>query len=382
MESTFENGWRMFRTSFGELGSRLFIEGDVPGAASPRPAEPQGRNVLTLPAGGWRIRRDEPNVLVLDHGRFRIDGGEWSEKLFFIKLDAALRALLGKPPRGGSMLQPYITAGRKPERTLNTELEFAFSCRELPKCDVALGIERPDLYAIEINGETLEKIDVGEWADPAVRKLKLPAGMLRIGENRITLRCDYHEMLPGIEALFILGDFGVRDDAIVELPDTVAMGDWCEQGFPHYAGNFTYVRNVTVAKTEGGRAVLPRIRRVARRAARSERQRRRNASAPVGAVPTGDRRRTRGRRQRDRDHRLRAPAQRPRTVLSGRDVAGVERTAAVQKLPAAGAPTGAVRSVGTAETDPLNNHAARCSPDGFFDVCRQVPQRAVEQMIG
>ena len=241
VESAFRDGWRIFRTSFAELGSRLFIEGDAPAALSERPALPTGESVLTLPENGWRVRRDEPNVLVLDHGRFRTDGGEWSEKLFFIKLDAALRALLGKPPRGGSMLQPYINAGRKPERTLRTELEFAFECREVPKCDVELAIERPELYSITVNGEALEPVDTGFWADPAVRKLKLPARMLEVGENRINLGCDYHEMLPGVEALFILGDFGVRDDAIVELPAAVKIGDWCAEGFPHYAGNFTYV---------------------------------------------------------------------------------------------------------------------------------------------
>ena len=251
VESTFRNGERIFRTSFGELGSRLFIEGDVPCGISPRPAEPAGENVLTLPFDNWRVRRDEPNVLVLDHGRFRVDGGEWSEKLFFIKLDAALRALLGKPPRGGSMLQPYITAGKKPERTLKAELEFVFECRDVPSGDVELAIERPELYSIEVNGEALEAIDLGEWADPAVRKLKLPAKLIRAGSNRILLRCDYHEMLPGVEALFILGDFGVRDDAMTALPETVEFGDWCAQGFPHYAGNFTYVHNVSVAKPEG-----------------------------------------------------------------------------------------------------------------------------------
>jgi len=251
VESTCENGWRTFRTSFDELGSRLFIEGDAAVDISPRRARPAGETVLTLPRDGWRVRRDEPNVLVLDHGRFRADGGDWSEKLFFIKLDAALRALLGKPPRGGSMLQPYINADKKPERILKTELEFAFECLDVPDADVELAIERPELYSVEINGVPLEKIDVGEWADPAVRKLKLPARMLKRGENRINLFCDYHEMLPGIEALFILGDFGVRDDAITALPETVSFGDWCEQGFPHYAGNFTYVRNVSVAKPDG-----------------------------------------------------------------------------------------------------------------------------------
>ena len=252
VESTFRDGWRIFHTSFCTLGSRLFIEGDTPVAKSPRPAEPSGEKLLTLPESGWRVRRDEPNVLVLDHGRFRADGEKWSEKLFFIKLDAALRALLGKPPRGGSMLQPYINAGKQPERTLKTELEFTFECRDVPACGAELAIERPELYEIEINGSRLEKIDTGCWADPAVRKLRIPAEMLKSGANRINLFCNYHEMLPGVEALFILGDFGVRDDAIVALPETIGLGDWCAQGFPHYAGNFTYVRTISIDKPTSG----------------------------------------------------------------------------------------------------------------------------------
>ncbi|MBQ6352278.1 MAG: hypothetical protein IJJ28_03305, partial [Lentisphaeria bacterium] len=152
VESVVRDGWRIFRTSFAELGSRLFIEGDAAVKTSPRPAEPAGEAVLTLPATGWSVRRDEPNVLVLDHGRYRVEGGEWSEKLFFIKLDAALREVLGRPTRGGSMVQPYISAGRAPERVIDTELEFTFECRELPAADVELAIERPDLYTITVNG--------------------------------------------------------------------------------------------------------------------------------------------------------------------------------------------------------------------------------------
>ena len=252
VESVFRDGWRIFRTSFGELGSRLFIEGSAKFGVSPRPAEPRGETVRTLPSSGWRVRRDEPNVLVIDHGRYRVSGGEWSEKLFFIKLDAALRQVLGRAPRGGSMVQPYINAGKAPERVIDAELEFVFACRDLPAADVELAIERPELYAIEVNGAPLEQIDTGYWADPAVRKLKLPAALLRHGENRLNLRCRYHEFLPGVEALFILGDFGVKDDAMVALPATVGTGDWCAQGFPHYAGNFTYVCDLAVDDPGGG----------------------------------------------------------------------------------------------------------------------------------
>ena len=41
VESVFRDGWRIFRTSFGELGSRLFIEGGAKFDVAPRPAEPR-----------------------------------------------------------------------------------------------------------------------------------------------------------------------------------------------------------------------------------------------------------------------------------------------------------------------------------------------------
>ena len=251
--SEMRGGFRVFRTSFGELGSRLFLEGKFPaGTASPRPPEPAGETVLALPASGWEIRRDEPNVLVLDHGRYTVDGGRnWSEKLFFIKLDAEVRALLGKPPRSGAMVQPYIAVDRTPQRTLPLEVEFTFGCAELPRHDLELVLERPDLYTVRVNGELLEKRETGIWADPAQRKLALPARLLRVGVNRLTLGCDYHEFLPGLEAPFLLGDFGVKDDTIVALPDRIAVGDWCEQGFPHYSGNFTYLCRVQGIPADG-----------------------------------------------------------------------------------------------------------------------------------
>ena len=95
-----------------------------------------------------------------------------------------------------------------------------------------------------------------KFSEKSGAKLQLPAKLIKVGENRILLKCEYHEMLPGIEALFILGDFGVRDDAMTALPETVGLGDWCKQGFPHYAGNFTYVRSLNVAAKPDGKPLF------------------------------------------------------------------------------------------------------------------------------
>ena len=42
-----------------------------------------------------------------------------------------------------------------------------------------------------------------------------------------------------MEAIFLLGEFGVRKDVLTAVPATLGVGDWCEQGFPYYAGNLS-----------------------------------------------------------------------------------------------------------------------------------------------
>ncbi len=251
VESELRHGERIFRTSLPELGSRLFIESAEPPELSPRPAEPSGEPVMELPRAGWRVSRDEPNVLVLDHARYSAGDGRWSRRMFFIDIDAELRRLLGRPPRGGAMVQPYMNADRSPERTLPLTLEYSFECRRVPESDVELALERPDLYELELNGKTLPAEDVGYWIDPSLRRLRVPARMLRNGCNTLVLHCTYHDLLPGVESMFLLGDFGVENEAVTGLPESVAVGDWCAQGFPHYAGNFTYICKVSGIRSDG-----------------------------------------------------------------------------------------------------------------------------------
>ena len=109
-------------------------------------------------------------------------------------------------------------------------------------------IEHPELYSICLNGKELQKNDCGYWIDPALRKLAIPAEFLQNGENQLILSGKYHENLPGLESIFILGEFGVFENKITKLPTTVEWGDWCVQGFPAYGGNFTYRMSVDAEK--------------------------------------------------------------------------------------------------------------------------------------
>jgi len=67
----------------------------------------------------------------------------------------------------------------------------------------------------------------------------------------LELSIKYHQYLAGLESLFILGDFGVYNDAISAMPKTLRLGNICEQGLPNYSGNITYLYEKELKKQAG-----------------------------------------------------------------------------------------------------------------------------------
>ncbi len=245
--AAFRNGEVSLATSFAPLESHFFLATakPIPGAL-PAQAPFVADAACELPSCCLEYRLDEPNALVLDQARYWVDGEASDQDVHYIlRIDDDLRRRLGHEPRGGAMVQPWmVPANQKPERTVRLKLEFTFECEELPPArrPLFLAVERPDLYDIRLNGVKVPAKDVGEWVDPAIRRLKVPARALREGLNRLTLEGDYHVLLPGLEAVYLLGDFGVRGArTITALPDDLELGDWCEQGLPNYAGQVTYI---------------------------------------------------------------------------------------------------------------------------------------------
>ena len=64
--------------------------------------------------------------------------------------------------------------------------------------------------------------------------------MFKKGKNTLVLTSKYDESLPGLESMFLLGDFGVRDDVLTKPVRSLKFGDWSKQGLTYYSGNLTY----------------------------------------------------------------------------------------------------------------------------------------------
>lgn len=257
----YKNGKYLFQTSFDELESRLFVLAADPIANAKKAVKDkitEKRQALTGVKS--QVHRDEPNVFILDHADITVDGEEVKQNEFILLADVLLREKLGKGPRCGHMYQPYLLENTIPEKTLALELKYNFECQDVPETECVLIVEHPELYSITLNGTVLEQVDVGYWIDPVLRKLKIPTAVLKTGKNQLILNCTYHENLPGLESLFLLGEFGVCQDKICKLPLNVNWGDWCEQGFPAYGGNFTYRMLLQLEKSDNIFLTIPQWR--------------------------------------------------------------------------------------------------------------------------
>jgi len=140
-------------------------------------------------------------------------------------------------------------------------LKYEFNVETLPSGDVFLAVERPDLYAISINGQPVETdMDCGWWVDRSLRKVSLPSGMLKAGRNGINLICKYTSQHPGFEIIYLLGAFGIRlqnrTGCLTETPRFLKLGDWCRQGLPFYSGSVGYMCRIRTAVQSGQRVVL------------------------------------------------------------------------------------------------------------------------------
>ena len=242
VDSFYEKGQYRFETAFEELGSHLFlVTAADPGRLVERKRTAYGP-ARGLPPDCWDYRLDEPNVLVLDHADASVDGEAFGKNRYILSLDDDLRRALGKPPRGGSMCQPWAELRTDAAKKLALKLTYSIAVGEVPKSDCLLAVEHPEFYRFEWNGRALRGEVKRWWFDRSLSCIAIPKTLLKRGDNILTLHTEYHENLPGLEAMFLLGIFGVSDDTVTALPEFLNIGDWCGQGLPYYAGNVTYSR--------------------------------------------------------------------------------------------------------------------------------------------
>ncbi len=253
-------GWEM-HTHFDRLESRIFV---VPrsAAAAPFPKRPVFRDVRRdlLSPTGWSIHRDEPNVLVLDRAQWQIGEGPRQETDYILRIDRQVRKTFDLPPRSNGMIQPWAE-DQGPRGTPTTvRLDYTFTVSHLPQGSLRLALERPETAQVTLNGTPVTVAPAGWWLDPAFKTLDLDPALLQQGNNTLVVTYTYDARHTGLEACYLLGEFGVRVDGaqatLIEAPTELSVGDWTSAGFPFYGGNLTYETTVTCPAKSGERLFL------------------------------------------------------------------------------------------------------------------------------
>lgn len=239
----------------GEAGGNVYISFDL---------EPAGTRcfVLTresdrLPAvtdyetvaaetltGEFPFACDEPNACVLDWCKWRWKGGEWHDEAEALWADRQVRTDLGIEWRGGEMCQPWYSKLHHKEEYGQLQLSYEFYVDELPAFDVYLAGERPELNHYKINGVELHNDDVNDfWVDDCFKKMKIPAGALKLGRNEVTIDVTFMRT-TNIEALYLVGIFGVKLDGrkrtLVAPPALMGCDNYAAYDMPFFTGNLTF----------------------------------------------------------------------------------------------------------------------------------------------
>ena len=178
----------------------------------------------------------DPNVLLLDYARARVDGGPVSEKTEILKLDNSLRQQLGFCPRYGGMAQPYAIA-EKETHALSLYYEI-ISEIDFPCC---LALEHPERCRIRWNGQNVRLQDTGYYVDKSIRTISMPS--LKKGMNSLELHLPYHQK-TNLENIYLLGNFDVQlrpaGSSLITPASSKEIGDLTRQGLPFWSGAITY----------------------------------------------------------------------------------------------------------------------------------------------
>ncbi|MCD4823098.1 MAG: hypothetical protein K8S55_00685 [Phycisphaerae bacterium] len=243
-------GWEI-RTSLPAIGSRLFV---IPKKAS-RKALPKRRklkdvSVKKLAPQKWDVAMSECNNLVLDRPQYKIGAGKARQANEILRVDKAVRDAIGLAHRGGAMVQPWAREKSENPKNIPLELSYTFDAAAIPSGDLFLGLERPELYRMQVNGtEVSVNAESGWWTDKSLRRIPVAPSLLRVGQNEIKLFCDYDENHPGLEIVYLLGNFGTKvrgtDVAITKPPAGLKLGDWGKQGLAFYSGSVSYLRTIS-----------------------------------------------------------------------------------------------------------------------------------------
>lgn len=222
----------------GGVSEACAVESHAPEACRTAACAP--KETANVAAARFLYRLSGENALPLDICRYRMDGEAWSEKLEIWQAQKEIRERLGmRQIHLNGIEQRYKWADLPhPADGHKVELLYTFEAGQKIQGE-SLVVERLAEFTITLNGQPVSNEKTGWYLDRDFETCSLPE--IWAGENTLVLSCDYMDGME-LENIYLIGTFGVdKERQLTTLPETLAAGDWTEQGLKHFCGNVTYL---------------------------------------------------------------------------------------------------------------------------------------------
>ena len=248
--------------TFPPYGSLVVVDDGTPCAK-----KPEEKELKSLDLGGkWNVAGATYNSITLDKCSYWFDGELQEENGYVLNII----------PRATDL-----------ERPIDFRSEFKINVEYLPE-KLYLACETPEIFTIKVNGEEIDKSDCGFFRDHSFRMLDIHNNV-KIGKNiielstRLEMSAETYENIKKsrifeseknkltydmeVEAMYLVGDFGVRCDgefetierdasffdgsfAVVAPAGEITLNHIEKQGYPFFSGELTVSRTFDLDSTD------------------------------------------------------------------------------------------------------------------------------------
>ncbi len=202
--------------------------------------------VKELKINDWKVNRKDYNALTVNSCSVSIDNGQWTEPQNVVAIHDEIRKQLGLDDSNIFAPQPWTYTQEKRNRVFSLKTRYSFKLMEEITGAIRLAAESTDLFTVSVNGNTVRPHD-STYKDRAFQVYDIKDYVI-VGENEVVLSTDSYGVLSSIESIYIIGDFKIRpvngEFAIWE-EDSIALGDWTQNGYPFYSGKMVYHQDFT-----------------------------------------------------------------------------------------------------------------------------------------
>ncbi|MDR2754493.1 MAG: hypothetical protein LBC20_02190 [Planctomycetaceae bacterium] len=159
-----------------------------------------------------KIRRLEDNVLTLDYVDVKVGNEErqdiytWAANRFVFQKHGMES---GNPWDSQVQFKDELITKKFPENS-GFEATYHFTLQESVPKNLAVVIERPDLYRIYCNDKEVQAIPNAWWLDKAFGKIDL-SQVAKVGENNVKIVAQPMTIEHELEPAYLLGDFSLQN---------------------------------------------------------------------------------------------------------------------------------------------------------------------------